>query len=98
MKISQILCITGEGLLKILCYTGERAVETKLLKFFVSLGRGLFKLSQILCFTWERAVKAFSNSFVSLRRGLLKLSQRTSHEVLFNLPRFQTLMSRPMHN
>ena len=23
---------------------------------------------------------------------------RTSHEVLFNLPRFQTLMSRPMHN
>ena len=26
------------------------------------------------------------------------VSSRTSHEVLFNLPRFQTLMSRPMHN
>ena len=27
-----------------------------------------------------------------------KRELRTSHEVLFNLPRFQTLMSRPMHN
>ena len=38
------------------------------------------------------------NICTKANRTLGILGERTSHEVLFNLPRFQTLMSRPMHN